>query len=58
MFINKNGNFINVYQRSFFRNLYINWLGKSSGVGLTFPLDIYKDGDLRYQTIDPLKAFE
>lgn len=54
----KNGNFINVYQRSFFRNLYINWLGKSSGVGLTFPLDIYKDGDLRYQTIDPLKAFE
>lgn len=51
-------NFINVYQRSWFKNLYINWLGKSSGVGLTFPLDIYRDGDLRYQTIEPLKSFE
>ncbi|RCK56517.1 Palmitoyltransferase ERF2 [Candida viswanathii] len=54
----KKGNFVNVYRREMLRNWYINWWGKSSGVGLTFPLDVYKDGDIRYQTIEPLKTFE
>lgn len=50
--------FVNVYNtHSIWENLYINWLGKSNGVSLTFPRDYYHQGDIRFANIEPLGTF-
>lgn len=50
--------FVNVYNtHSIWKNLYINWLGKSIGVSLTFPRDVYQQGDIRFANIEPLGSF-
>ncbi|EGW34973.1 uncharacterized protein SPAPADRAFT_58097 [Spathaspora passalidarum NRRL Y-27907] len=54
----RNNTYVNVFDtHNIFKNLYINWLGKSSGVALVRPRDKYEPGDLRFEQVLPLELF-
>ncbi|KAG7661305.1 ERF2 [[Candida] subhashii] len=54
----KTNPFVNVFtSHSILKNLYINWLGKSSGVALVRPRDKYTPGDIRFEAIAPLDIY-
>ncbi|RLV94261.1 Palmitoyltransferase ERF2 [Spathaspora sp. JA1] len=52
----KNSGYVNGFdQENIFKNLYINWIGKSGGIALVRPRDKYEPGDLRFENIEPLE---
>ncbi|KAI5960330.1 ERF2 [Candida pseudojiufengensis] len=58
IFKRKNVEFVNVFNtKSVFKNLYINWLGKSNGVSTTYPRSRYQKGDVTQEKIEPLQHF-
>ncbi|CAK9438527.1 uncharacterized protein LODBEIA_P27510 [Lodderomyces beijingensis] len=55
----KTPEFVNAFDtRSIWKNLYINWIGKPTGVGLTSIRDRYHTGDIRFELIEPLSGFQ
>ena len=50
--------FVNAFDtHSMIKNLYINWVGKSGGVGLSGIRDVYIEGDYRFAEVKPLQTF-